>query len=197
MPVYIECPVEGCRRPAASRSRFCERHKQRNARYGSPTGKPLPSRGKRNAFEIEMQVAARYLTALRGHPSVADAVDLARALLEYKAETTVSADVRLEQALRYQRDAGADPLAVVERVIAFYLYTGRKPFATERAEAVALGRLVCHVMPLNGFRWTARVYAPCGQMARELLGRFALAVIARVRADTESLKARIARSAQL
>ena len=145
---------------------------------------------KTNAFDTELAVARRYMQLHRDAPGVAAAVELARALLNYRADTPLTFDQQLQQALNYQRDSGADPVEVCARVVAFYLFLDRRPghFKTQRAEDVALGRLVTHVVPLAGVRYGATVYAPAGELARKHLGVFANALIRRVLADAQRVQ---------
>lgn len=195
---YSECVI--CRKPAATRSRFCDSHKARLTRYGSPNGKALPMKGKRNAFDLQMRIARRYLQLFAESPAVAAAARLAEELMSYKAETRLTADMRLQEVLNYQRDCNADPLELVARVVAFYLFMAHKPHyfsSDQKAEDCALGRLVCHVVALGGHRWSAAVYVPAGQLARTLLGPFALRLIDRVERDAASVQSLVKASAQL
>ncbi len=143
----------------------------------------MAMRGKRNAYDLQMKIARRYLQLHAEHPAVAAAAELARALLNYKADTALSADLRLQEALNYQRDVGADAGEVVARVVAFYLYEERRPFKSQRAADCALGRLVCHTVPLGGYRYSAAVYCPAGELARRHLGQFAVSLLRRVNED--------------
>jgi hypothetical protein len=197
MPRYLECPV--CRRPVASRSRYCERHKARLIPYGDAEAVPLrlPYGRKRSAFDVELKVARRYLQLHAETEAVQSSIQLAEALLSYKADTPITADLRLQEALNFQRDSGAPPSEIVARMVAFNLYADRRPFKNQRAEDAALGRLITHTMPLGDFRWSAAVYIPAGQLARQYLGRFALALIKRVERDAARVQSLVAKSAAL
>lgn len=157
-------------------------------------------KGKRNAFDLQMRIARRYMQLHADNPAVAAALKLADAILNYTAETKLSADVKLQEVLNCQRDLNADPAELCVRVVAFYLFTAHRPGyfeSNQRAEDCALGRLVCHVVPLGGRLWSAALYVPAGVLARKYLGVFALRLIARVEHDAQSVQSLVKQTAAL
>ncbi|MDQ2651565.1 MAG: hypothetical protein M3Z20_00860 [Chloroflexota bacterium] len=151
------------------------------------------------AYDAQLAVARRYITLHKDTQAGTAAFELARALMEYRADTPLAADQRLQQAWEIQRHRGADPWEVVARVVAFYLFMDHRPgyFRNQKAEDVALGRLCLHSMPLGGHRYSATVYAPAGELIRRHLGQFALALIRKVNKDADRVAQLKAKSAAL
>lgn len=89
---------------------------------------------------------------------------------------------------------GVSPLTLLERLVAFYLVNERRPLATEREVAVALGRWLLSAAPFR--RSHVREKLPSvnacreiGERARDALGRYAVAMILKDRADAETAAA--------
>lgn len=154
---------------------------------------------KTNAYDAQLAVARRYVAQHTDTPAADAAFELARSLMNYRADTPLAADQKLQQAWEIQRDKGADPWEVVSRVVAFYLFMDHRPgfFRNQKAEDVALGRLCLHSRPLANHRYSAAVYAPAGELIRRHLGQFALALIRKIGKDADRVAQLKAQSAAL
>lgn len=186
---YTECVI--CRKSVATRSRYCNAHKHRANRYGDPKAKPLPV----ERFDVELQLARRYLQLHSETTQVAAALKLADAVLGYRAETRITFDLRLQDALDYQRSAGATPAEVAARVVAFRLYTNLRAFKSQCVEFIALGRLILHIAPYGGMQWSGHTYHAAGELAAQYLGPFATWLDAKVQRDAKGLRDLVAQSA--
>jgi hypothetical protein len=109
---------------------------------------------------------------------------------------------RAPRGYSYQRDAetylgrlvanATDPLAILVRIVAWFLVTERRPFRTEREEAVSLGRWVFSTVPFRRKRPGAEklpsvnACREVGTITREALGVYALGLIRKDRTDTDT-----------
>lgn len=140
-----------------------------------------------NLYDAQLAVTRRYVHLYRDTDGARAAFQLAGLLMQYRADTALGADVKLEQAWATQRDRGAKPEELIARVCAFMLWMDHRPgyFRNERAEAVALGRLCLHCEPLGGHRYNASVYAPAGRMVRHHLGPFAISLLRKINSEAQ------------
>jgi hypothetical protein len=152
---------------------------------------------KQTDYDVQLAVARRYVHEYRDTKGSAAAFDLAGAVLAYRASTPFNCDLQLEEAFRCLRSGGAEPAEIIARVVAFLLFIDARPsyFKIQRAEDVALGRLILHSIPLALPRYSALVYAPAGARAREHLGVFADALLRKVKEDAARVAQRRQESA--
>jgi hypothetical protein len=186
-----DCPIAGCGRPSRRFSRYCSTHDQRQQRNGHPEQPTVTSK----RYRPYIAAAEKCVGMHEEHPTTAAALALAEAFMGYRAQTPVTVDQRLQGALTRLRENAIAPRDMLVRATAFALFTERHSFKSDRAEAVALGRLLLHAAPARrGFRYRGTIYAACGYMARDYLMPYAMALTNKVQRDLEAHRALVKQS---
>jgi len=155
----LPCEVRGCPRTRTAGARWCNRHRLRDARFGSPEAFALP----RRRLASLSKIASKFLTANSGHPAVTLARrDLDAMLAEGAAHVAArdawwkpaERDVTGKTAVELKRlhDAGATSLDLLRAALTVHLTACLPPALLERATPEyrhALARAVLMAKPLN------------------------------------------------
>jgi hypothetical protein len=158
------------------------------SRYGSAEGVPLNAR----RYRYDLAAARRMVNRYADRTATSAAVRLIQSeLLGYRAPRGYSYQRDAEAYLGRLVASAADPFAILARIVAWHLVTERRPFRTEREEAVSLGRWVLSTVPFRRKRPGAEklpsvnACREVGEITREALGVYALGLIRKDRSDTD------------
>lgn len=174
----LPCAVAGCGRLSwHGRSRYCSRHMEKRALYGSPTVRSLTVAEARLHRKFVAEVFARH----QGSKVIAVGLQLAQELLDYVPRAPgVKYDRQAADLMRSLRDRGTtalEVLTVVCEVMALE-YVEPAHITDPLVTTYALGRRVSLIRRWpRGWRPTGRLTRHLGELLRESLGLVALRVI--------------------
>lgn len=168
---YKVCFISSCARGRAGVSRYCDKHKDKQRKYGSPEGRPL---SRVSDYGGQLSEVSRFINTNISHQGIQTALKWVETWLN---DATTGLKVPGKRSFRNLSDYGVSPLSILIEATSIYLYWTNNPHILQEPDELdcALTVGILRLAPSEGRDvWVGgemkRRYRKVGSLVRREIG---------------------------